>query len=95
MCITKWFTSFLTADGHGVSTLVTFDRSAETTRSMPKKAGVAMVFSLLIDGLELIFPCIGNNHPNLTFICFRGVETTNQMMICVVATNSIVTCDMT
>ena len=62
---------------------------------MPKKAGVAIVFSLLIDGLELIFPCIGNNHPNLTFICFRGVETTNQMMICVVATNSIVTCDMT
>jgi hypothetical protein len=86
---------FLTADGHGGSTLVTFDRSAETTRSMPKKAGVAIVFSLLIDGLELIFPCIGNNHPNLTFICFRGVETTNQLMICVVATNSIVTCDMT
>jgi hypothetical protein len=41
--------------------------------------------SSLVGGLEhvfflsfFIFPYIGKNHPNWTFIFFRGVETTNQ-----------------
>ena len=37
---------------------------------------------VLVGGLEhgfYDFPYIGKNHPNLTFIFFRGVETTNQL----------------
>ena len=32
----------------------------------------------LVDGLEHLFPYIGNNHPNW-LIFFRGIETTNQL----------------
>jgi len=45
---------------------------------MPKMA------LFLVGGLEHEFydlPYIGNNHPNLTFIFFRGVETTIQISI--------------
>ena len=32
-------------------------------------------------GTLFIFPYIGNNHPNWTFIFFTGVETTNQIRL--------------
>ena len=35
---------------------------------------------LVVWNMNFIFPCIGNNHPNW-LIFFRGVETTNQLLI--------------